>query len=91
MYTYQTIEGIPDASTLDLLLETYTALFEDAKLDFFVDRIHSKDDLIINICYQHTTLIGFKIGYRYDENTFYSWIGGVLATRNCSKIDGTSA
>jgi predicted GNAT superfamily acetyltransferase len=23
-------------------------------------------------------LVGFKIGYRYNETTFYSWVGGVL-------------
>ncbi len=23
-------------------------------------------------------LLGFKIGYELDENTFYSWFGGVL-------------
>ena len=61
------------------LLILYDALFEDAKLDFFVDRIHSKENTILNLCYEDSKLIGFKVGYRYDENTFYSWVGGVLS------------
>lgn len=78
-YTYQTIEGIPEPAVIQQLLRLYDALFEDAKLDFFVDRIHSKEDLIINLCYDASELIGFKVGYQYDENTLYSWVGGVLS------------
>lgn len=60
------------------LLRVYDQLFADAKLDFFVERIHSKEELLINLCYDSEDLIGFKVGYRYNENTFYSWVGGVL-------------
>ena len=78
--TYQTIEGIPEQQVLDELLNVYDQLFEDAKLDFFVERVHSKKDLIINLCYSDSELVGFKLGYRYNENTLYSWVGGVLPT-----------
>ena len=30
------------------------------------------------LCYQQKQLLGFKIGYRYNDITFYSWVGGVL-------------
>ncbi len=79
LYTYQTIEGIPEPSAIQQLLRLYDQLFEDARLDFFVERIHSKEDLIINLCYDTNDLVGFKVGYRYDENTLYSWVGGVLS------------
>lgn len=78
-YTYQTIEGIPEPTVIQQLLRVYDQLFDDAKLDFFVDRIHSKQDLITNLCYEGAELIGFKLGYQYDEKTLYSWVGGVLA------------
>lgn len=77
-FTYQTIEGIPEPSVIQQLLRVYDQLFEDAKLGFFVERIHSKEDLVINLCYYDSNLIGFKLGYYYDENTLYSWVGGVL-------------
>lgn len=78
-FTYQTINGIPEQKVLDELLQTYDTLFEDARLDFFVDRINTKEDLVINLCYDKSVLIGFKLGYRYDKRTLYSWVGGVLS------------
>lgn len=77
-YTYQAIEGIPEQEVLIALLDLYNELFEDAKLDFFKKRIETKEDLVITLCYSNDVLIGFKLGYRYDETTLYSWVGGVL-------------
>ena len=79
LYTYKTIEGIPDSAVIQQLLRVYDQLFEDAKLDFFVNRIHTKQDLIVNLCYDNSELIAFKLGYHYDEKTLYSWVGGVLS------------
>ena len=76
--TYQTITGIPSEKVLAELLGLYDTLFEDAKLDFFRERIQTKEDVVAILCYQTKTLVGFKLGYRYDEYTFYSWVGGVL-------------
>lgn len=77
-FTYQTIEGTPEPLVLVDLLHVYACLFEDAKLDFFVERLQTKEDVIINLCYADSDLIAFKLGYRYNENTLYSWVGGVL-------------
>ena len=76
--TYHTIEGIPESFVLNQLMDVYTQLFEDAKPDFFLLRVHSKKDLVVNLCYHDSLLIGFKMGYQYNETTFYSWVGGVL-------------
>jgi len=78
-YSYRVVLGVPDQHVLDALLDVYQQLFEDAKLDFFIERVQNKKDLIIVLCYDQNTLAGFKLGYRYDENTFYSWVGGVLS------------
>lgn len=77
-YSYHTYEGISDSSIVDQALILYNLLFEDANIDFFTDRLYSKEDVILNLCYRDDVLIGFKIGYQYDENTFYSWVGGVI-------------
>ena len=79
-YSYQILSGVPNQNVLDALLHLYNELFEDAKLDFFVDRIQTKEDLIISLCYLKDELVGFKLGYRYDTTTFYSWVGGVLSS-----------
>lgn len=77
-FVYQLIEGKPSALLLDEILEVYKSVFEDYKLEFFKERIHQKEDLVIALCYEYKSLIAFKIGYRYNESTFYSWVGGVL-------------
>ncbi len=72
------VEGIPKDTILKELLHLYETIFDDAKLDFFIDRITSKTDVIIVLTYFENLPVGFKIGYRYNETTFYSWVGGVL-------------
>ena len=76
--TYHTIEGQPSKELLDEILEVYKSIFDDYKLDFFKSRIHKKEGVLIILCYNSDMLVGFKIGYRYNETTFYSWVGGVL-------------
>ncbi|UZR93848.1 GNAT family N-acetyltransferase [Chondrinema litorale] len=48
------------------------------KEDEYVKRLHTKKHLIL-IAKQNDKIIGFKVGYAKNENTFYSWMGGVLA------------
>ena len=83
---YKTIVGIPDKEVLADVIFLYTSLFESAQLEFFKERIFNKENLLILVAYQHTTPVGFKIGYRYNETTFYSWIGGVLKAYRKNKI-----
>ena len=77
-FTYTILEGVPSAAQLDEILEVYKSIFEDYKLEFFKSRIHEKQDLLIILCFDGEQLVGFKIGYTYNENTFYSWVGGIL-------------
>ncbi|WP_299156148.1 GNAT family N-acetyltransferase [uncultured Tenacibaculum sp.] len=71
-------EGIPEKKILEELLLLYTSIFEDALIDFFIERIQTKERIFSIIAYHNTIPVGFKIGYQYDANTFYSWVGGVL-------------
>ena len=75
---YQIIEGQPSKELLDEILQVYKSIFDDYKIDFFKSRIDKKEDVLIVLCYNSDMLVGFKIGYRYNETTFYSWVGGVL-------------
>lgn len=73
------IEGIPEEKDQKILIDLYTAIFEDAQTVFFMERLKSKKCICSLIAFQHNTPIGFKIGYQYNSTTFYSWVGGVLA------------
>ena len=76
-FLYITTEGVPDISVLDHLVELYETIFDDADIVFFKKRMTEHPDLLSILVYNKEQLIGFKIGYRYDKDTFYSWIGGV--------------
>ena len=75
--SYQLIEGIPEKGILIKLKPIYSIIFEDADLDFFEKRLYEKDNILIVIATYNNDFIGFKIGYRYNDITFYSWVGGV--------------
>lgn len=75
---YLIIEGIPEKTQLKELLKMYNVIFSDADLDLFKERIKTKKQLLCLIAYDNNNAVGFKIGYKYNETTFYSWIGGVL-------------
>jgi predicted GNAT superfamily acetyltransferase len=77
-FIFKIIEGVPSKELVEDILVVYKSIFEDYKLDFFKDRIHQKEDLLIVICHFQNQLVAFKIGYRYNSGTFYSWVGGVL-------------
>lgn len=72
------IEGIPSEEDQQLLIDLYSTVFEDAHIVFFIDRLKSKEQLCSAIAFQDEKPVGFKIGYRYNETTFYSWVGGIL-------------
>lgn len=77
-FSYRSFEGLPQESDIKCMLSLYTHIFRDAQSEFFMDRLQTKNDLLSIIAYWENTPVGFKIGYRYDQSTFYSWIGGVL-------------
>ena len=75
---YITLLGLPDSKAYQDIANLYTEIFKDADLDFFKQRIEQQPELFSILAYNNDDLIGFKVGYPYDETTFYSWIGGVL-------------
>ncbi len=76
--TYTTFKGNFSNDILLELLEIYKSIFDDADVKFFKERFNMHPEIISNLAYDNQQLIGFKIGYPYNKDTFYSWIGGVL-------------
>jgi GNAT superfamily N-acetyltransferase len=58
---------------LDLIRALNVAIFDDDHIINTFDR----DDLLMLVAWSEGTAVGFKIGYRRDEATFYSAKGGV--------------
>ncbi len=79
-FTYQIITETFTENELTVLLNLYTTIFDSANIDFFKDRIKMKENVFAIVAFDGENPVGFKIGYRYNEETMYSWVGGVLET-----------
>ncbi|GFZ83174.1 N-acetyltransferase [Aquaticitalea lipolytica] len=75
--SYNIFEGDLSNNLFTELLHLYNQLFEDADLEFFKTRFTTQANICSVLAFKKTQLIGFKIGYPIENNTFYSWIGGV--------------
>ncbi len=76
--TYKLLVGNSNNNTFQQLLKIYAEIFKDADIEFFTNRFREHSKVISVLAFNKKELIGFKVGYPYDEDTFYSWVGGVL-------------
>lgn len=76
--TFRTFSTSPDEKILNDLIFLYCNVFEDADVEFFKQRLNENTHLYIILAYLSNNPVGFKIGYSYSTDTFYSWVGGVL-------------
>ena len=70
----------PNAIVLKEIIDLYITIFKDADIKFFKERLKQKENTLCVLAHSGDTLIGFKIGYPYNETSFYSWIGGVKSS-----------
>ncbi|MEZ8345026.1 GNAT family N-acetyltransferase [Vibrio sp. 10N.222.47.A9] len=59
------------------VVEQITEFAKKESVASLSERLAGKTSLIL-VAEEAGVLLGFKIGYELDENTFYSWFGGVL-------------
>lgn len=76
--SFKIVKGIPTGSDLNIIENLYTEIFEDSQLNSFHKRLNEQENICSLIAFDDITPIGFKIGYHYNQTTFYSWVGGVL-------------
>ncbi|UPR47434.1 GNAT family N-acetyltransferase [Vibrio cyclitrophicus] len=58
------------------VVEQITEFAQKESVASLSERLVGKTSLIL-VAEEAGVLLGFKIGYELDENTFYSWFGGV--------------
>ena len=75
MIEYSYYQGLPDSETLNGILALHKHVFDESELP--VQKLQAKDQLLILVAKAGEEVVGFKIGYRYSQDTFYSWLGGV--------------
>ncbi|WP_391118114.1 GNAT family N-acetyltransferase [Psychrobacillus sp. L3] len=57
------------------IMEVHEHVFEGAKL--MEEELVEKENVLIFVVLDGNRVVGFKIGYEFAKDTFYSWLGGV--------------
>lgn len=72
-YTYY--QETPEVNVLNGIMELHKHVFEGAELK--LEELTEKKNLLIFVAIDSNRIIGFKMGYKFNDHTFYSWLGGV--------------
>lgn len=75
MFEYYIYEGLPEWTYLERIVELHEAIFGDG--EEMLNKLMKKEQVVVQVVVLNEKVIGYKIGYSIDEETFYSWIGGV--------------
>ncbi|WP_227521526.1 MULTISPECIES: GNAT family N-acetyltransferase [Bacillus] len=71
-------KSMPDSDLLNAIVDLHADIF--GTTDDLINKMCNKPRLLINIAMDGKKVIGYKIGYELDNETFYSWLGGVDST-----------
>lgn len=69
------IEGMPDTQTVQKMLRIHEQIFHDS--ENLLNKARTKPNLLFTLALENDEVAGYKIGYKLDDATFYSWLGGV--------------
>ncbi|GGZ26574.1 N-acetyltransferase [Echinicola pacifica] len=66
--------SIPEILSISLMIPEFKGLYDDDK---YADRLRSRPHLVL-VAEFGGKLIGFKVGYEWSANEFYSWMVAVV-------------
>jgi len=84
-YEYRKLHALPETDMLQHIATLHESIFSAREDDGLIQKIHNNvtildiKELLTVVALDGDTVIGYKIGYPLmeDQNTFYSWLGGV--------------
>lgn len=72
---YVYYQEIPENEILMGIMDLHKHVFEGAELG--LEELMEKKELLSFVALAGKRVVGFKIGFEYANDTFYSWLGGV--------------
>ncbi|EIM04978.1 hypothetical protein A1A1_18585 [Planococcus antarcticus DSM 14505] len=72
---YYTLDSMLDYDVLNGIIDLHKTIFETA--DGLNEKINNEDKVLIVVAINNIKVIGYKIGYQLNDDTFNSWLGGV--------------
>jgi predicted GNAT family acetyltransferase len=74
---YVTFHSIPADDVLEGIIALHKEIFGNT--DNLKTKMNTKPNLVIMTAMDGQKVVGYKLGYELDQQTFYSWLGGVDA------------
>ena len=74
---YTEIEDISDRRVIESIELLGSEIFGYFNLNNFCNRLQENIPFKIIIALENKELVGFKVGYRINNDIFFSWLGGV--------------
>ncbi|WP_246010425.1 GNAT family N-acetyltransferase [Bacillus yapensis] len=74
-FHYQIYTSIPESTVVEGINKLHRSIF--GTTDNLSDKLARKPHILIITAMDGNRVIGYKIGYEIDRETFYSWLGGV--------------
>jgi ribosomal protein S18 acetylase RimI-like enzyme len=75
MLVYKQFLEIPEQEIMAGILKLHESIFIDSKT--LVEKIMLKPKILINVAFDQSIVVGYKIGYELDAHKYYSWYGAV--------------
>ncbi|EMA6344416.1 GNAT family N-acetyltransferase [Bacillus cytotoxicus] len=72
---YFIFESSPNKKIRDGILQLHETIFNHS--NDLIKQMQNKPKLLINLAMHNQQVVGYKIGYELNDETFYSWLGGV--------------
>ncbi|BAB04719.1 GNAT family N-acetyltransferase [Halalkalibacterium halodurans] len=68
-------QSIPEKNVVAGILHLHEQIF--GQKDNLLEKMERKPNILIFVALDRGHVVGYKIGYELDKQTFYSWLGGV--------------
>jgi GNAT superfamily N-acetyltransferase len=75
-FKYQSLKNPDDKTKQNLILLSQSVLMNINEKDLD-STLAGKKNILLLMAFDEKKLIGFKLGYELNNNSFYSWLGGV--------------
>ncbi|MGG3915077.1 GNAT family N-acetyltransferase [Rossellomorea vietnamensis] len=72
---YDQFRSLPEDHIMNGMVTLHQSVFGTS--EDLITKMANKPEILIDIAMDGSRVIGYKIGYKLDPDTFYSWLGGV--------------
>ncbi|MBB4824422.1 ribosomal protein S18 acetylase RimI-like enzyme [Sporosarcina luteola] len=75
MLQFESVWGLPESEVLEKIKPLHQRIFENA--DEFFEKMKERNQLLTIYAVEKNQVVGYKVGYAFSNEAYYSWYGAV--------------